>query len=189
MLVSDPGQIGVNESGCSFVQLVMAWDQRAWFEALFDETYARSVRAALRLNGDRGVSEELASEALTRAYARVGRLRRHPCPEGWVVRTTINLAIDNARRRMPPVPAESFEETEDTVVLRVALVKALEALPARQRQVLALRYLADFGESEVAATLGVSVGSVKTHLHRGLAALRARWQPDPDSPMEAVLDA
>jgi RNA polymerase sigma-70 factor (ECF subfamily) len=167
----------------------MAGDERAWFEALFDETYARSARAALRLTGDRGVAEEIAAEALTRAYVRAGRLCRHPCPEGWVVRTAINLAIDNVRRRPPPVPAESFEDTEDSVLLRVALVKALEALPARQRQVIVLRYLADLGEPDVAATLGVSVGSVKTHLHRGLATLRAGWQSDTESPMEAVLDA
>jgi RNA polymerase sigma factor (sigma-70 family) len=48
---------------------------------------------------------------------------------------------------------------------------ALRALPRRQREVLALRYYLDLSEAEIAATLGISAGSVKTHAHRGLDAL------------------
>jgi len=59
------------------------------------------------------------------------------------------------------------------VVLRIALVQALRRLPRRQREAVALRYLVDLPDREVAAALGVSVGSVKVHLHRGLASLRS----------------
>ena len=60
---------------------------------------------------------------------------------------------------------------------RVDLVRALRALPRRQREVVALRYLADRPEAEVADLLGCSAGAVKQHAHRGLAALRARLGP------------
>jgi RNA polymerase sigma factor (sigma-70 family) len=66
----------------------------------------------------------------------------------------------------------------DAAVLRLALAAALEALPRRQREVVALRYLADLSEAQVAAALGVSADAVKTHLHRGTTALRARLGPD-----------
>ena len=58
-------------------------------------------------------------------------------------------------------------------MLRIALVAALGSLPRRQRQAVALRYLGDLSDGEVAVALGISVGSVKTHIHRGLGALRS----------------
>jgi RNA polymerase sigma factor (sigma-70 family) len=54
---------------------------------------------------------------------------------------------------------------------RREVLAALRALPDRQRECLALRYYLDLSESEIAATLGISAGSVKTHTHRGIAAL------------------
>lgn len=61
---------------------------------------------------------------------------------------------------------------------------ALARLPNRQRAVLVLRYFADLPEAEVATILGCSLGSVKTHAHRGLKALRA--QLDPGQPQAAA---
>ena len=51
------------------------------------------------------------------------------------------------------------------------VVAALRRLPVRQRECLVLRYYLDLSEAEIAAALGISTGSVKTHSHRGLAAL------------------
>lgn len=59
-------------------------------------------------------------------------------------------------------------------MLRVALAAALRSLPPRQRQAVALQYLCDLPAADVAQALGISPGGVKTHVHRGLAALRAR---------------
>jgi RNA polymerase sigma factor (sigma-70 family) len=76
--------------------------------------------------------------------------------------------------RRQPVPAPDFDRDEsDDVVLRVALVAALVRLPRRQRETIVLRYLCDLPEADVALSLGVSAGTVKTHLHRALASLRA----------------
>jgi RNA polymerase sigma factor (sigma-70 family) len=87
-------------------------------------------------------------------------------------------ALHQVRRR-PPVPAPCYERDEsDDVALRVALVAALVRLPRRQRETVVLRYLCDLPEADVALALGVSAGTVKTHLHRALASLRANIGAD-----------
>jgi RNA polymerase sigma factor (sigma-70 family) len=92
-----------------------------------------------------------------------------------------NLSIDLARkgdRIADHAPAEGAVDDDD-VAIRLALVEALSRLPRRQREAVALRHLAGLSEQQVADALRVSTGSVKTHLHRGLAALRGRLA-DPD---------
>lgn len=95
----------------------------------------------------------------------------------WVLRVTSNLAIDATRARRRPwkttIPAAHGDDS-DAVAIRLALVAALRGLPRRQREAIALRYLAGFDEAEVANALGVSAGTVKTHLHRGVVTLRRR---------------
>ena len=156
-----------------------AAEDRVAFEALFDSTYDRCVTVARRIVADVPVAEELASEAFARAWARWRSLRSHPCPSGWVVRATSNLALDLARRGLPPVAREAGRPPEaDVVAVRVALAHALRGLSRRQRGAIVLRYLADLPEHDVALALGISDGSVKTHLHRGLARLRTTIDPD-----------
>jgi RNA polymerase sigma factor (sigma-70 family) len=77
------------------------------------------------------------------------------------------------RRHVPtdlgPAPSPEMAAVASDESRRV--VDALRALPDRQREVLALRYYLDLSEAEIATTLGISPGSVKTHAHRGIAAL------------------
>jgi RNA polymerase sigma factor (sigma-70 family) len=61
------------------------------------------------------------------------------------------------------------------------VLDALATLPARQREVLALRYYLDLSEADIASTLGISRGAVKSHASRGTAALRTRLSPEEDS--------
>lgn len=153
--------------------------ERAAFEAVFDSTYAPCVSVARRIVGDAPLAEELASEAFARAWARWPAVGSHPSPSAWVVRTTSNLALDVARRGLPTMAQPLGQPAEaDAVVLRMALVHALRRLSSRQRDAIVLRYLADLPEHEVAVALGISDGSVKTHLHRGLARLRTAIGPD-----------
>jgi RNA polymerase sigma factor (sigma-70 family) len=58
------------------------------------------------------------------------------------------------------------------------VIAALRTLPARQREAVVLRYYLDLGEADIAAAMRVSAGSVKTHLHRGLAALSRVLEED-----------
>jgi RNA polymerase sigma factor (sigma-70 family) len=144
------------------------------FEEAFDELFPRAVRLAHRLLGDRAAAEDVAAEAMARAYARWPKVSGLPYRDGWLLKVTTNLAIDRLRRRPPdvwPAPADDFE---NGVELRLALNAALLTLAPRQRQAIALRYLGGLSDREVAQALGISLGSVKTHIHRGLHGLRAR---------------
>ncbi len=153
--------------------------RRTAFEALFDESFERCEAAARRIVRDPALAEDLAAEAFARAWARWWWLRRQPAPVGWLVRVTTNLALDAVRRGPAPMGALAHPPTlEETVVLHNALVAALGALPDRQRAAVVLRYLADLPEAEVASAMGVSAGSVKTHLHRGLARLQSTLHLD-----------
>ncbi len=97
-----------------------------------------------------------------------------------MARTVTNLALGRYRRsRHDPVPTEAVAAGEgDRVGERVDLVRALRGLPAWQRDAVVLRYLADLDEATAAARMGCSVGAVKQHAHRGLAALRAGLRVD-----------
>ncbi len=153
----------------------------AGFEAAFDELFPRAFSLARRLVGDTDVAEDIAAEALARAYAHWPRISTLEYRDGWVLRVAANLAVDRVRRRpeviVTPSTASAGPDAEELVVLRVALVAALGSLPRRQRQAVALRYLGDLTADQVAVALGISVGSVKTHIHRGLGALRLRLGP------------
>ena len=142
------------------------------FTELFDSAYPRAVRLGQRLLGTRAAGEDLAAEAFARAYARWGSVRRHPAPDAWVLRTATNLAIDQLRRSAPVSAEAPVADPADAVALRLALASALASLSRQQRTVVTLRYLADLPEHDVAIALGISVGSVKTHLSRGLDRLR-----------------
>lgn len=144
------------------------------FEEAFDELFPRAVRLAHRLLGDKAAAEDVAAESLARAYARWSKVGGLPYRDGWVLKVATNLSIDRLRRRPPqfvPAPVGDFE---DGVELRLALNAALLTLAPRQRQAIALRYLGGLSDREVADALGISLGSVKTHISRGLHGLRSR---------------
>jgi RNA polymerase sigma-70 factor (sigma-E family) len=152
-------------------------DARDDFESFFRCVFARVVAVAQRVTGDRASAEDAAVEALAKAHFRWKRIGDQPWRDAWVYKVTVNEAI----RRLPrPAPARSLpaaEDPADHVALRQALTAALRQLPRRQREAIVLRYLLDFSEAEVAAALGVSQGTVKTHLHRGIATLRKNAGP------------
>ncbi len=98
--------------------------------------------------------------------------------DAWVARVATNLAIDAARRKRVDPAAFDTADPSDATVLRLAPVEALSHLPRRQREAVALRYLADLSVDDVAVSLGVSAGTVKQSVHRGLKTLRDRLGPE-----------
>jgi RNA polymerase sigma factor (sigma-70 family) len=144
------------------------------FEAAFDELFPRAVRLANKLLRDRAAAEDVAAEALARTYARWSKVSALPYRDGWVLKVATNLAIDRLRRRPPDVRPVAADDFEDGVELRLALNAALLTLAPRQREAVALHYLGGLSDREVAQALGISLGSVKTHIHRGIKCLRAR---------------
>lgn len=151
------------------------------FEAAFDGLFQRAFVVARRILGDAAGAEDVAAESLARAYANWHKICDRPWLEGWVVRVATNLALDVVRARGRVGAAVPDDATvDDDVAVRLALAAAMARLPRRQREVVALRYLAGLSEAETTAALGVSAGSVKTHLHRGLASLRSLLADAPD---------
>ena len=158
------------------------------FEEAFDRLFPRAFRLARRIVGDEAAAEDVAAEALARAYSQWPRVSGLPHGDAWVLRVASNLAIDHVRRHPPQAQVTSSIGAEELVTLRMALVAALVSLPRRQRQAVTLRYLGELSEAEVASVLGISAGSVKTHVHRGLASLRARLGPSIEEVVPVGVD-
>lgn len=166
-----------------------ATDEReAAFDEAFDRLYPQARALAHRILGDVARAEEVAAEALARAYARWRRLVNVDYLDAWVLRVTGNLAVDVVRRKRALVPRPVDNDDTDGVVLRMALVEALRTLPKRQREVLVLCYLADLRHQDAARVLGITEGAVKAHVHRALSALRVRLA-DPSLEEAAITHA
>jgi RNA polymerase sigma-70 factor (sigma-E family) len=143
------------------------------FDEAFRPLFLRGMRLAYRMLGDAAAAEDVAADAMVIAYARWDRVRGLSHRDAWILRVVGNLALKAARSaRRQRVFEEPSATPDQDPVLRIALVEALRALPRRQRDVVVLRYLAGLSEPEVAAALGVSLGTVKTHARRALASLR-----------------
>ena len=156
------------------------------FEMAFRELHPRARRLALRIVGVPAVADEVAAEALARTFADWKRLRSKDYLDAWVLRVTTNLALHVAMRRKAEVQPPPPLDPVDGVAVRMGLVAALRRLPARQREAVALRFLADMSEDDVARSLGVSAGTVKQHVHRGLASLRGLLTEDEPGPEEVA---
>ncbi len=146
------------------------------FEAEFPHLLVLALRVTTRLLRERADAEDAAAEALARTarhWARIGELDHR---DAWVQRVAANVAIDQLRRRRrAPRPAvEAVVDPADPLVGRLEVAGLLRGLPARQREVLVLRYVLDLPIDEVAAAMDISPNSVKTHTTRAVQALRRR---------------
>jgi RNA polymerase sigma-70 factor (sigma-E family) len=147
-------------------------DEFADFYRASRDTCLRAVTAVV---GDRLLAEEQVAEAFARAWTSWGKVRRHGAPRAWVVRTALNLGVSWWRRRRREVPlgdhdAATAARPADGV--DPALIAALRRLPARQREVLALRIFLDLDTETTAKIIGIAPGTVTAHLSRAVAALR-----------------
>jgi RNA polymerase sigma-70 factor (sigma-E family) len=161
--------------------------------ATLDERFAayvrdrgdRLLRMAVLLTGDWHAAEDLVQASLVKLYRVWPRLDTVADLDAYLRRIMVNTHRSwwraRWRRETPtavlPEPTLGDDIAERLVV--AALVRqALASLPRQQRAVLVLRYCEDLPEAEVAGLLGCSVGSVKTHAHRGLRALRELLGPE-----------
>jgi RNA polymerase sigma factor (sigma-70 family) len=125
--------------------------------------------------GDRQLAEDLVADAFTRAWMSWPKVCEHPVPRAWVVRTALNTHVSWWRRHRREVALGSRDAAaadSQYPSLDSSLIAALQRLPARQREVIVLRLLLDLDTATTAQTLGMPSGTVASHLHRGLAALR-----------------
>lgn len=141
------------------------------FAAAYRELFALATRRAGRVLRDAADAEEVAQEALLRAYVSWNDIE--PFAVQWVSRVVVNLAISRLRQRHD-VPPDSFAWVADAgLETKIDVGRAVAGLPLRQRQVVVLRHMADLSEREVAELLDISTGAVKRHLHRALTTLRS----------------
>jgi RNA polymerase sigma-70 factor (sigma-E family) len=125
-------------------------------------------------------AEEVVQDSFVAMHHRWRRLREPDKALAYLRQTVVNRSRSVLRRRVvaarhvpPPVPDHpGADESAVATERRTAVLEALRALPPRQREVLALRYYLDLSEAEIADTLGISRGAVKSHASRGAASLR-----------------
>lgn len=153
-------------------------------ETVYRAEYRSLVRLASILIDDVGVCEELVQDAFTQVWHRGPALRSPELLPAYLRSAVLNGARSHLRRRIVrrrhlaavPDPSPGADAAVLANAATIEALGALRALPARQGEVLVLRYYLDLSEAEIAHTLGISVGSVKTHAHRGLATLAKRLE-------------
>jgi RNA polymerase sigma-70 factor (sigma-E family) len=149
------------------------------FAAYVREHGDRHLRVAVLLTGDWHAAEDLVQASLVKLYRAWPRLDTDADPDAYLRRIMVNTHRSwwRARwRREAPAAVlpegSSDSDLADRQAVGAVVRQALAGLPRQQRAVLVLRYCEDLPEAEVAELLGCSAGTVKTHAHRGLRALR-----------------
>jgi RNA polymerase sigma-70 factor (sigma-E family) len=143
---------------------------------------AELVRLAAFILADRGAGEDVVQDVFARMHGRHGgiaRLEDRDSALPYLRRAVVNGCRSALRRQrlirrhaeQSPCPTLTAEEAALLSDERRQVLAALAALSRRRREVLVLRYYLDLSEAEIAATLGVSVGTVKSTAARGLAEL------------------
>jgi RNA polymerase sigma-70 factor (ECF subfamily) len=163
--------------------------QRLDFAEFYRSAWDECLRAVLVIVGDQDRAQEIVAEAFARAWASWRTVSGHPTPAAWVVRTALNVNISRWRRLRREVPVPDLAELGDLPaatpgahdLIGPGVMAALARLPARQRQVIALRLILDLDTSSTAQALGIRPNTVMAHMARALAALRS----DPDLAFES----
>ena len=170
--------------------------EREAFRHLVDEYRDVLFGTAVLMTGDRAVAEEQVQEALLSAWRGIRGFRLGRPVKPWLLRILVNAVLSHQRRRTlstvqldsggrgepdygGPDPADTLDALENQLELR----RAIADLSPDHRQVVALRYFAGLTVPEVARTLGIREGTVKSRLHRALAILRQQMaDPGTESP-------
>jgi RNA polymerase sigma-70 factor (sigma-E family) len=144
----------------------------AWFEA----EYPALLRFAYFVCGDAAAAEDLVQEAFVRLYRSTGRIGEVGF-KAYVRKTILNLHRSRFRlhaRESSATREQAAASEAGQFALRDEVWTALLNLSPRQRAVVALRFYEDMKETEIAATLEMSVGAVKKHTDRAMARLRTQ---------------
>jgi RNA polymerase sigma-70 factor (sigma-E family) len=159
---------------------VLTDEQSSALTALYTSHYRQLVRTAAFLTGDRDAAEEVVQDAYVKVHGTWRGLRDPEKAEAYLRMAVVNLSRSRLRRRQVaakhrPEPMRDVASAESYALehsRRDAVVRALQQLPRRQREAVTLRYYGDLTEAQTAQAMGCSVGAVKSHTSRGMAALR-----------------
>jgi RNA polymerase sigma-70 factor (ECF subfamily) len=173
------------ENAAPAVGVAPEWTPPSW-DDLVRQHSSRVYRLAYRLTGNQHDAEDLTQEVFVRVFRSLSSYTPGTF-EGWLHRITTNLFLDMARRRQrirfeglgdqavgllrddEPTPAQAFDARH----LDTDVQQALEALAPEYRAAVVLCDIEGLSYEEIAATLGVKLGTVRSRIHRGRAQLRA----------------
>ena len=153
--------------------------------ALLLPAYRRKVFAlAYSLLRDRDAAEDVAQEVFIKVWRALPGFDARASLSTWIYAITRNTSLSALRARRPQsslsdpeimnaVDASNSTSSDDAISDRAAILRLVDQLPMKQRQVIMLFYMEDQAHEEVAAMLAMPVGTVKTLLHRARARLRA----------------
>ena len=162
------------------------WNADRAVTELYSEHYRALVRLAAMLVRDVQTAEEVVQDAFVAMHDGWHRLRDADKALAYLRQAVVNRArsvlrhrtvVDKNLQKAPP-DMPSAEHGAMALLERDAVVAALRDLPDRQREAIVLRYYADLSEADIAATMGISRGAVKSHTSRGMAALRAALEKE-----------
>jgi RNA polymerase sigma-70 factor, ECF subfamily len=148
------------------------------FDALYRAARDDVFAYVATLLHDRSAAEDVTAMAFERAFRRQGKYdARRGSARSWLFGIARNAALDELRRRkrtaaLPEDPPATGGDDIDAALQRAAVRSALAELPARDRELIALKFHAGLDNAELAAVLGVSVSNAGTRLHRALTKLR-----------------
>ncbi len=158
----------------------------AGYEDLFRTQYALLVRALTLCTGNPDDAADAAQDAFMQLHRHWTKVARYDDASGWLYRVAVNRALNQRRgrvrqRRTADRVAANTIDTHDSVRPDDELWNAVRDLPPQQRAVVGLYYLADLDVSAVAAAMGVTPGTVKTHLHEARRRLRSTLEVRDDA--------
>ena len=155
-------------------------NEQAEFAEFFRASWEPCLRAVVAVAGRSQLAEDQVAEAFAKAWGSWRKVRRHPAPRAWVVRTALNTGASwwrFRRRELPLTDHDRAAPADPGGGLDATLLTAIWRLPARQREVIALRIFLDLDTATIASQLGIEAGTVRMHLSRGVAALRHELTP------------
>jgi len=169
------------------VRLAMRGDHDA-FAALVGAASSRLFALASLILRDPDRAEDATQEAFVRAWRELPRLRDVDRFDAWLRRLVVNACYDEGRRvnRRAEVSLVSIRErsvidTSAAMAETDRVERAFRQLPLDQRTVLVLQHYFDLSHTEIAETVGVPLGTVKSRLRYGVAAMRAALESDDRS--------
>jgi len=162
------------------------WSADRAVTELYSLHYQALVRLAVLLVRDVPTAEDVVQDSFVAMHTGWQRLRDAENGLAYLRQAVVNRSRSVLRHRTvvdknlqkPPPDMPSAEHGALVLLERSAVVAELRKLPVRQREAIVLRFYTDFSEAEVAAAMGISRGTVKSHTARGMAALRAELKQD-----------
>ncbi len=157
------------------------WDADRAVTEIYGTHYRSLVRLAMLLVRDVATAEEVVQDSFVAMHGAWRRLRDNEKALSYLRQSVVNRSRSVLRHRVvvdrnapkPPPDMPSAEHGALALLERSAVIEALRGLPGRQREALVLRYYLDLPEAQIASTMGISKGTVRSHVARAIASLRA----------------